>query len=119
MSTDTDADRAFVAAIQGYYRDPRPAQAARALAVALDMMAVAPPEAFARFGTLIYLFGRIARESDAAHAALVDVVAGYRGPDAPISPALVLMTTFVVPSAGASLVGASVPSLAGSVPSAG
>ena len=29
MSTDTDADRAFVAAIQGYYRDPRPAQAAR------------------------------------------------------------------------------------------
>lgn len=84
MSTDTDADRAFVAAIQGYYRDPRPAQAARALAVALDMMAVAPPEAFARFGTLIYLFGRIARESDAAHAALVDVVAGYRGPDAPL-----------------------------------
>lgn len=84
MSTDTAADRTFVAAIQGYYRDPQPALAAQALARALEMMAATPPEGFGRFGPLIYLFGRIARESAAACAALTEVVAGYRGEDVPL-----------------------------------
>ncbi|MBL8622765.1 MAG: hypothetical protein JNK64_15725 [Myxococcales bacterium] len=83
MSTDT-ADQDFVAAIQGYYRDPQPARAARACARALEMLASTPPEGFLRFGPLIYLFGRIARESEAARAALAEVVAGYRGQDVPL-----------------------------------
>lgn len=84
MSTDTAADQAFVAATQGYYRDPRPALAARACARALEMLASTPPEGFLRFGPLLYLFGRIARESDAARAALAEVVARYRGQDVPL-----------------------------------
>ncbi|MBK9034938.1 MAG: hypothetical protein IPL61_27360 [Myxococcales bacterium] len=84
MTTTTDVERAFAAVIHGYYRDPRPTQAALALTGTLALLASAPPEEFGRFGPLIYLFGRIAREADDARAALAEVVATYRGPDAPL-----------------------------------
>lgn len=87
MTTTTEAERAFAAVIRGYYRDPRPSEAALALTATLARLALTPPEAaeeFLRFGPLIYLFGRIAREADAARDALAEVVAAYRGPDAPL-----------------------------------
>ncbi len=84
MSDHADARAAFAAAIRGYYRDPGPTQAALGLTAMLAGLASVPDEELVRFAGLIYLYGRIARESDAAHAAMAPVAASYRGQHQPL-----------------------------------
>lgn len=84
VTDDDEARRAFDAVTTGYYRDPQPDQAAQALRVVCAMLDVAPDEQLKRFAPLIYLFGRIARLSDAGHAAIAPITAAYRGSHAPL-----------------------------------
>jgi hypothetical protein len=86
---DHQLPSAFTEVTSGYYRSPDPRQAALAFRCLLDLFVEAGPENLERFGSLIFLFGRIAQVSGEAHAALGAVVDEHAGPLPPIARRIV------------------------------
>ncbi len=89
MTATSDHQAAFDHVTAYYYRDPDVARTTLALRHMLGMLASSPPEQIERFAPLVYLFGRIAQESAAAHAALAIEIAGYDGPDGALAQRII------------------------------